>query len=316
MIEELTTDDACGFRVFQVGAEVGGDAFLILADDASMLVDTGFAYCAPQTYANIVEVMGARPVDLLVLTHSHYDHASAAGYLKERMPSMQVVAHERVARTFSRPGAIATMNELNATQARLRGFEEFENVSTGLTVDRTVSDGDTLQMGSLVFTVLEAPGHTRDSIALWCADMRFLVSCETMGVYGGPMPDGFPARGAGHVGMVVAPTYLVSTKTSLAFVERVRALDPRVLLMPHHRELFFGDESRALIDAALWWGRYVRDFILDAHALGQTDEQVCARVKQLLYRGDVAVIQPEAAFDINTSITVPMVIAEATADRC
>ena len=81
------------YSIYQVGADLGGEAYLLATVDGTYaLFDTGFAFCAEQTLNNIYAITGGAPVDLIVLTHSHYDHCSATGYLLEHMPRAQVAA--------------------------------------------------------------------------------------------------------------------------------------------------------------------------------------------------------------------------------
>jgi glyoxylase-like metal-dependent hydrolase (beta-lactamase superfamily II) len=72
-------------------------------------------------------------------THVHADHITAAGKLRELTNCITLLG--------------------NATNATC--------------VSKTVSDGETIQVGSIQFTVLETPGHTQDSFCLYTAGMVF-----------------------------------------------------------------------------------------------------------------------------------------------
>jgi len=48
------------------------------------------------------------------------------------------------------------------------------------TLDRTVSEGDTIAFGSFRFAVIDTPGHTAGHIALWCAAAGVLFSGDTL----------------------------------------------------------------------------------------------------------------------------------------
>jgi glyoxylase-like metal-dependent hydrolase (beta-lactamase superfamily II)/8-oxo-dGTP pyrophosphatase MutT (NUDIX family) len=91
-----------------------------------------------------------------------------------------------------------------------------------LTLDLVVGDGDTIALapgvGEWDLTVLATPGHTRDSISLWHARNRLLF-CGDL-VPGGP-------------GSVVIDPPDGDMGGYLASLERMAALDPRVLFPAH-----------------------------------------------------------------------------------
>ncbi|MBQ9068526.1 MAG: MBL fold metallo-hydrolase, partial [Eggerthellaceae bacterium] len=180
-----------GYDIHQVGADLGGEAFLLCtADGATALFDTGFAFCAAQTLENIYAFTGGAPVDKIILTHSHYDHCAATGYLLAHMPDAKVHASAHAARVFSRPGAFATMSALNADRAASKGIADAEDVPSEIGVDVVLEDGDTFSVGNMVFSALSAVGHTRCCLAFWCESAGLFVSSETSGVVCTALPSG------------------------------------------------------------------------------------------------------------------------------
>ncbi len=298
------------YKIYQVGAGEGGEAFLVRTRAGlTALIDAGYAYCAPQTYEHIRAIMGGAPIDWLLLTHSHYDHASAGGYLKQRMPSMKVAASSHAASVFGRPGAVATMRKLNDNQAHLCGLDVYEDVADSLPVDRILHEGDLIDLGDLRLHVLEAPGHTKCSLAFWDPQAGLLVSCETMGVYGGEVPDDVEVPDG--VDMLVEPAYLTGYAQSMDFIRRVRALQPRRVVVPHSEAPFDGDRADAFVRSAAFWNEYAARRIMELHDQGASDDEVVADYKARFYVGEVCRIQPEMAFDLNASYTIPLILRES-----
>ncbi len=82
-------------------------------------------------------------------THHHPDHAGGNDALKARFPEATLIAPK-------------------SEVARIPG------------IDLTVSDGDTVEFGSLSFKVIEVPGHTRGHIALFTEKGQAVFSGDTL----------------------------------------------------------------------------------------------------------------------------------------
>ena len=108
---------------------------------------------------------------LILLTHGHADHVSAAAALAEETGA-QVCMSRRDARVPLGTGA---------------GFVPPENT-------RFCTDGEQLCAGGLAFTVMETPGHTPGGLtfrcedALFTGDTLFSGSCGRTDLPGGSMP--------------------------------------------------------------------------------------------------------------------------------
>lgn len=88
--------------------------------------------------------IGKRKLDLIVLTHRHYDHVTMLPALKERF------------------GAAAAACGPAADD-----------------VDVVLGDGDRLRFGDEIFEVIHTPGHTDDSICLYGTESRALFVGDT-----------------------------------------------------------------------------------------------------------------------------------------
>jgi len=99
-------------------------------------------------------------VDKIWLTHGHVDHVGAAAALKARVGAPVEGPHE---------GDRFLLQHV-ADSARAFGLEAagFANV----TPDRWLDDGDTVEVGELVFEVLHCPGHSPGSVVYFCRSER------------------------------------------------------------------------------------------------------------------------------------------------
>jgi glyoxylase-like metal-dependent hydrolase (beta-lactamase superfamily II) len=129
-------------------AEYSGNAWLVLGDNNTLegvnaLVDVGMDAFVMEHLREIPTGIGKKPLDKVFLTHSHFDHAGGL---------------EAVRRAF---------------EPEIYAFTPLP----GLT--RLLRDGERVTLGDRRFEVLHTPGHSEDSMCLYCADERALFSGDT-----------------------------------------------------------------------------------------------------------------------------------------
>lgn len=283
------------YEIFNVGAVRGSEAFLLINDNSTALIDSGFAFCADEMIENINKRLNGRQLDNILLTHSHYDHASGVPYCREKWPEVKVYGAAYAKRVFERAGALKTIREMNDNAAAIFGKPEYRKLDSGLSIDIAVSDGDEIEIGEMKFRVIETPGHTMDCISFWCADEKLLISSETIGY---PL---LPHK--------VSPTFLVGYQISVDSVRKLKALGAEKQLVSH-----LGVFEKEFIDEFLFkseiWMEKTKNMILDAHYAGKTPEEIREVLKNEFYRGEIIPLQPEKAFDLNSYYMVNMIIKE------
>ena len=125
------------------------NVYLVLGDwsgisDVNTLVDVGRDPAVIDSLGQAPTGVGKTAVEQVVLTHGHYDHVELLG-------AFGALYHPRVC----------------AFGGGVEG------------VDRALADGDELQAGDRVFEVLHTPGHSSDSICLYCHREGVLFAGDT-----------------------------------------------------------------------------------------------------------------------------------------
>lgn len=113
-------------------------------DDQNTLIDVGRDPSIIEKIQNARTGVGKRKLDQVILTHSHYDHAMLIPEIKE---------------VFS-PRTYAFSQSQKNIDIILRGQE-------------------TLRIGDRLFEVIHTPGHTQDSICLYCEEDGVLFVGDT-----------------------------------------------------------------------------------------------------------------------------------------
>lgn len=283
------------FKVTDVRAVPGDSAFLLDDGKTAILYDSGFAFTGDKVTKRIKTALKDRELDYIFLTHSHYDHALGAVYVKKHYRNAKIVASSYAEKIFAKKSAKSVMRDLDRKFATKCGVDDYEDLIDELSVDIAVNDGDVINTGEHSFNVISLPGHTRCSIGFYCEEEKLLLSSETLGVFNS-IDD-------------VVPSYLVGYKMTLQSIEKARKLEVEQMLLPHYGliqnetvELFFAKALDTTKDTA--------EKIVQLLKSGKTKAQILEFVKDRFYHGYIKTIYPIDAMELNTSIMINLIEKE------
>ncbi len=103
----------------------------------------------------ILQALGDRKLDAIILTHHHFDHMGAAYDLRERTGAKVMASATDAPYIEDEDLASRDMRKKKVCP-----------------VDQKLHDGDIVQIGNMAWKVLATPGHTKGSICLFI-DPRF-----------------------------------------------------------------------------------------------------------------------------------------------
>ncbi len=212
----------------------------------------------------LVEQMEAVGIPLtairqLAITHAHPDHVMGIPRLRELIPGLCVIASEKAAQTLAFEKAVAIFAQMDQTLLAAlaeRGAVRPEHVPPPLAdkqiaVDRTVGEGDSIEVGKSRFQILATPGHSDCSLSFYEPQRKILIISDATGYY---MPDDDAWW----------PNYLSGLDAYLRSMERLAAIDAEVLCLSHNAVIEGAANirdylQRAIADTRQYHGRIVEE---------------------------------------------------------
>ena len=146
----------------------GINTYLVFDTDTNecAVIDPGMS--TPEEEKAIENFIAEKSLNLtqIINTHLHIDHVAGIPFLREKY-NAPVLAHEGDQKLGFR------LDE----QAQLFGL----NIRPGeLEISQYIKAGDKIKIGNGVLEVLEVPGHSKGSIALYDPDGKYLISGDAL----------------------------------------------------------------------------------------------------------------------------------------
>lgn len=253
--------------------------YLARGDKASALMEMGVSAMADEV-ANQLGKIGVTP-DYLIVMHPHGDHLNGLPILKEYFPSAKVIAGEGapefLAHSKTAAGLISddryfseflARKGLGSTRPPLREAPSLEGAVI-------VRDNEELDLGGLTLRFLDVEGHALGNLAVYIPEIRTLMPSDSLGFR-------IPALG-------FFPIFFTGYDAYMATLDRLEALDPEILGLPHQGPLF-GKEIReafmtARQNAKSMWEKIRNDL--------RPEEEIIAEIYRDYYRDELTLYTPE-----------------------
>jgi hydroxyacylglutathione hydrolase len=208
----------------QAGWRIGCNVYLVYDDSSWALVDIGYT----ESVDEIIEMIRQLDFPLaqccaLIATHADVDHIQGLAKAKAVL-KCPVLAHPKAVDSLQSGDRIKTFAEITAQDIHLD--------MPPVQVDRTINDGDRVEVGELKLEVWHTPGHTDSQLAFRCGSL--LLSGDNI------YRDGSVGAIDAHHGSDI-PDFIRS-------LQRIRESDVEWLL-PSHGPIFRKDD--ALLSATI-----------------------------------------------------------------
>ncbi|MEQ9406234.1 MAG: MBL fold metallo-hydrolase [Fuerstiella sp.] len=239
---------------FQARRRFGCCVYLVFSDSDWALVDIGYE----DTVQEIIDLIRDMDFPLshcryLIATHADADHVQGLKRAAELLPEAQTVAHPHAKKILEEGDRIASYAEIPA--------QEISIDMPILRIDRTVAEGDVLNLGDQQLVVWDTPGHATGQLSFRLGNL--LMSGDNI------FRDGCVGGIDAHHGSDI-PEFITSLK-------RIQNSDVEWLL-PSHGPAFRNDHSllQATIDRLEGY-QHMADFgtcAVDWPLLDEWDEEL------------------------------------------
>ena len=149
------------FDSFQHEAEYSMGYYVIQGTKKRALIDTSGPIEA-ERFAKRLKNLDLIP-DILILTHSHWDHAGGTTVFQKKFPNIEVFA--------AKPAIESLKNNSKYNESFsdvIPDLEPVENITP-------VKEGDIIDLGGMELLIFETPGHTKCSISI--LDQKNMILC-------------------------------------------------------------------------------------------------------------------------------------------
>jgi len=221
----------------------------VIRGGQNLMIDCSILAKAKEIEGKLQDLLGKEKIDLVLLTHSHYDHTGACSLLQKKY-GFEIIASKRTKEILENDKAIEFIDNLNQ---KFKAILNDHSPSTFTKPEhvRGVGENETIQISdSQSIEVFETPGHTRCSVS-------FLLRPENIL---------FPGDAAGVIEKSgkIKPLFLSSYALYEQSLKKLITIKAEVLALPHNTAIKGEKKVQEFLKSSLRETQKLKEEILAA----------------------------------------------------
>jgi len=231
----------------------------------------GMTYVIPDVLSQLANLgIDARKISRIIILHAHIDHVGIVSFFKRRWPWLTITASQRARENLLKPKmakAILDFNTLLLSQAHMaERASEFGLDLENIEVDEVVKEGDIIACGDRTLEIIETPGHSSCSIAVYIREEKALMASDAGGV---PFGDQI---------FTAANSNFDQYQASLEKMARY----PALVHMAEHYGAFTDEDARQFLPRSIASAKTTRTLIEESLKRTGDVDQTVAEIAQIL----------------------------------
>ncbi len=161
--------------------------YLLKGQDEYAILGGGMVQIVPEVNRQLAELnIAEEKIKRLVILHAHFDHCGIIPYYQKRWPWATVAASQRAKELLATPKVVKSIASLNqATLASYNREQEGRELGldfTSIEVTEVVKGGDIIHCGGVAMEVMDVPGHSTCSIAVYVPQEKAMFASDAGGI--------------------------------------------------------------------------------------------------------------------------------------
>ncbi|MGA9178119.1 MAG: MBL fold metallo-hydrolase [Desulfobacterales bacterium] len=161
--------------------------YLLKGSEEFALLGGGLTYIVPDIIQQLKRFkIEEKKIKRIIILHSHFDHCGIVPFFKRRWPWVSITASQRAKELLDKPEVMESISSLNQILSTEHGLEQpdkdFEIEIDRINIDDVVKEGDILSCDNLSMEVMEVPGHSSCSIAIYVPQEKAMFASDAGGI--------------------------------------------------------------------------------------------------------------------------------------
>ncbi|QTA88650.1 Beta-lactamase domain-containing protein [Desulfonema magnum] len=161
--------------------------YILKGKDEYALLGGGMVHIVPEMLDQLKELkIEPEKIKRIIILHSHFDHCGVVPFFKKRWPWATITASAKAKELLSSPKVIKAIESMNQSliekQGRQKEAEELGLSFSGIAVEEVIKGGDTLSCGELTLEVIDVPGHSSCSVAIYVPEEKAMFASDAGGI--------------------------------------------------------------------------------------------------------------------------------------